>query len=79
VVKKIICNLAMVYQEDLRVVQVTHYTSAGDENEVTFSLWTLDANGHLLFEEENPYGMLPFVPCWGQPVTDFFWQRGRGT
>ena len=68
--------------EDLRAVQVTHYSPVGDANELSFTLWTpemvrtLDANGHLLFEEENPYGILPFVPCWGQPVTDFFWQRG---
>lgn len=68
--------------EELRAVQVTHYDPVGDVNEVTFTLWTpdmvrrMDANGHLLAEEPNPYGILPFVPCWGQPVTDFFWQRG---
>ena len=54
----------------------------GDANEVTYSLWTpesvqiVDANGKRLLEEENPYGCLPFVPCWGRPVSDFFWQRG---
>ena len=67
---------------DLQAVQVTHYSPTGDANEVTYSLWTpetvqtVDANGKRLLEEENPYKRLPFVPCWGRPVSDFFWQRG---
>lgn len=67
---------------DLQAVQVTHYSPTGDANEVTYSLWTpesvqiVDANGRRVSEEENPYGCLPFVPCWGRPVSDFFWQRG---
>ena len=68
--------------EDIKAVQVTHYSPVGDVNELSFSLWTpdfvrhIDANGHIVSEEANPYGMLPFVPCWSQPPTDFFWQRG---
>lgn len=68
--------------EDLRSVMVTHYSPTGDTAETTFTLWTpdsvrsMDANGHITSEEPNPYGVLPFVPCWNDPPTDFFWQRG---
>lgn len=68
--------------EDLRSVLVTHYAPDGDINAISFSLWTpelvrtLDAMGRVKSEEPNPYGILPFVPCWANPVSDYFWQRG---
>lgn len=68
--------------EDLKAVQITRYDPTGDMQEMLFSLWTpetvtqMDANGRIKSEEKNPYGILPFVPIWGAPVTDIFWQRG---
>lgn len=68
--------------EDLQAVQVTHYDPVGDVNETSYSIWTsetittMDALGNFISEEINPYGILPFIPCWSDPPTDYFWQRG---
>ncbi len=68
--------------EDLKSVQITHYDTSGRIDAVSYSLWTpdfvrtVDALGHVTSEVENPYEILPFVPCWNHPVTDSFWQRG---
>lgn len=68
--------------EDLQAVQITRYSPTGKTQDISFSLWTsetitiLDANGRIISEEENPYRILPFIPIWGAPVTDNFWQRG---
>ena len=68
--------------EELESVTITHYSPDGDANAISYSYWTpeivqtLDAMGRVTSEEPNPYGILPFVPCWKEPPTDFFWQRG---
>ena len=66
--------------EDLQAVLVTHYGTGTRVEDVTFSLWTpdlfrrLDHRGQVLEEQPNPYGALPFVPCWaGMPDGDFWY------
>lgn len=65
---------------DLQAVLVTHYGTGTRVEDVTFSLWTpdlfrrLDHRGRVLEEQVNPYGVLPFVPCWaGMPDGDFWY------
>lgn len=68
--------------EDLQAVQITRYDPTGAIGNTTYSLWTADKivitnnNGRVISEEKNPYSILPFIPIWGSPVTDVFWQRG---
>lgn len=69
---------------DLKKVLIIHYPASGKADETTFSLWTpelfqrLDWRGHVIEEEPNPYGVLPFVPCWDSLPIDDFWIQGGG-
>ena len=68
--------------EDLTQVLITHYGQTNRVEEIEYSLWTpelwqrLNYRGQLLEEEENPYGLLPFVPVWDCMPSDSFWQAG---
>jgi len=69
--------------EELLKVLITDYGSSGKIEEVEYSLWTpetyqrLDYQGYVLAEEENPYGVLPFLPVWDYPPTSSeFWLPG---
>jgi len=68
--------------EDLEAVMVTHYPGSGKTDEVEYSLWTpetferLDCQGKTIEEEANPYGLIPFIPCWDHMPTDSFWLAG---
>lgn len=68
--------------EELVSVTVTHWPDNGKSNEITYTVWTsaevthLDYRGAVTATEQNPYGVLPFVPVWGTPPTDSFWQVG---
>ena len=70
--------------EDLRAVLVTHYGPNDRVEEITYSLWTpetfqrLDYRGRVLEEEPNPYGVLPFIPCWDSLPSEGFWLDGGG-
>lgn len=68
--------------EDLEGVLVTHYPRSGKADEITYSHWTaetfrrLNYRGQEIESEDNPYGTLPFIPCWDQLPTDDFWVPG---
>lgn len=68
--------------EDLKTILITHYGATNRAEEVTYSLWTpevwrkLDYRGREISSEPNPYGVLPFVPCWDRMPTDSFWLGG---
>lgn len=68
--------------EYLESVLVTHYGQNDRADEITYSVWTLEAwerldyRGRHLDGGPNPYGMIPFVPIWDRPPTDCFWLAG---
>ena len=69
---------------DLKSIMITNYPASGKAEEVTYSVWTvenfkrLDWNGNVVSTEDNPYGILPFVPCWDSLPIDDFWIQGGG-
>ena len=68
--------------EALEAIMVTHLGAGTRPEDVTYSLWTpetwrlLNYRGHTVQEEANPYGVLPFVPCWDSAPLADFWQPG---
>ncbi|WP_027368950.1 hypothetical protein [Desulfocurvibacter africanus] len=69
--------------EELKAVIVTHFPESGRDEDTVFKRWTaesvttLDARGHTIGQEPNPYGVLPFVPLWdGIPAGDFWLEGG---
>lgn len=68
--------------EDILSVMVTHYGQNGRPEEITYSVWSVDAwerldwRGHLIDGGANPYGVLPFIPLWDHAPTDAFWIAG---
>ena len=67
---------------DLTKVMVTNWPDTGKAEDVTYSLWTpetfqrLDWRGNAIESQPNPYGTLPFVPCWDSLPVDSFWVQG---
>jgi len=69
--------------EELTKVLITDYGNSNKIEEVEYSLWTpeeyqrLDYQGYVIDEQENPYGVLPFLPVWDYPPTGSeFWLSG---
>lgn len=69
--------------EDLQRVLITHYGNSNRIEEITYSDWTaetwqrLNYRAVVIESEENPYGVLPFVPVWdGLPLGEFWLQGG---
>jgi len=67
---------------DLKQVMVTNWPESGRAEDVTYSVWTpetfqrLDWRGTVIEFMPNPYGVLPFVPCWDSLPLDSFWVKG---
>jgi len=67
---------------DLQKVMVTNWPDSGRAEDVTYSLWSadtfqrLDWRGNVIETMPNPYGVLPFVPCWDSLPIDSFWVPG---
>ncbi|MDZ7699489.1 MAG: hypothetical protein U5R49_21975 [Deltaproteobacteria bacterium] len=69
--------------EQLSKIMITLYPANGKYKEIEYSLWTpetyqrLDYKGNIIETEQNPYGVLPFVPVWDSyPGTGSFWLPG---
>jgi hypothetical protein len=69
--------------EELKKVLVTNYGTSDRIEDVTYSLWTedswtkLDYRGNVIEQEENPYMILPFLPCFDySPPSSGFWLPG---
>ena len=69
--------------EHLREVLITDYGPSQRIEDVTFSHWKedtwqrLDYNGNVIEESENPYKILPFLPCFDYPPPgNSFWLPG---
>lgn len=68
--------------EDIQSVMIAHYPQNNLKEELEYSLWTLeevvrlDYRGRRLESEPNPYGIIPFVPCWDRVPTSDFWIPG---
>lgn len=67
---------------ELLKVIVTNWGSLGRPDEVTFSIWTADKyelkdyRGTVLESIPNPYGQVPFIPCWDYAPANDFWLPG---
>jgi hypothetical protein len=67
--------------EDVIAVLVT-FDRTGRNEEIEYDLWTaeeyqrLDYRGRVLSSEENPYGVIPFIPIFASVPTDTFWLPG---
>jgi hypothetical protein len=65
--------------EQLLAVLITLYPQSGKTDEITYSYWTpeeykkLDYMGNAIEAQPNPYGLLPFIPCWDRVPTSEFW------
>jgi hypothetical protein len=69
--------------EDLKLVMITDYGNSNRVEDVEYSLWSpstwkrLDYMGNIIYAEENPYGVLPFVPIFDfPPISNTFWLPG---
>jgi len=68
--------------EDLLSITVTHYADSGKPEDTTFTRWTpeqietLNYRKQVTASEPNPYGILPFIPCWDRTPTGSFWLEG---
>jgi hypothetical protein len=69
--------------ENLNRVMITDYGTSGRIEDITYSLWTpetwsrLDYRGHVIKEDNNPYGVLPFIPAFDySPPSSAFWLPG---
>jgi len=68
--------------EDLQAVIITHFPESGKTTEITYTRWTpetiqtLDYRGNVIASEDNPYGILPFIPVWDRMPTSDFWLEG---
>ena len=69
--------------DDLQEVLITDYGDTNKIEDVEFSHWTaetferLDYRGQIIFSEDNPYQVLPFIPIFDSlPVGSDFWLPG---
>jgi hypothetical protein len=69
--------------EDLKLVMITDYGDSDKVEDVEYSLWSprtfkrLNYKGDVLYTEENPYQMLPFIPLFDYlPISNNFWLPG---
>lgn len=68
--------------KDLQKVMITNWPDTGKAEDVTYSLWDadtfsrLDWRGNVIESQPNPYGTLPFIPCWDSLPVDSFWVKG---
>lgn len=69
--------------EDLRKVLICDHGNSDKIQDVEYSSWTpelfqrLDYRGSILYEYDNPYGVLPFLPVWDySPPSNSFWLSG---
>lgn len=68
--------------EDIQAVMISLYDDSGNVGETKYSLWTaerhylLNYSGNEISSEENPYGVLPFIPVWNTPPTESLWLEG---
>jgi hypothetical protein len=68
--------------EDLQQILITHYPESLKQDEIEYSHWTageisrLDYRANVIGQEENIYGVLPFIPLWDRTPTTDFWLSG---
>ena len=69
--------------DDLQEVLITDYGDSGKIEDIEYSHWTperferLDYRGQVIFSEDNPYQILPFIPVFDSlPVGSDFWLPG---
>lgn len=65
--------------EDLKSLMITYYPLNGKVEEIEYSRWSnavierLDYRFKIISSEPNPYGILPFIPCWDRSPSNDFW------
>jgi len=68
--------------EDIQQVIITHYSTTGRLEDMSFTSWTreqvnqYDFNRTLLTSRANPYQVIPFVPIHARPPVHDFWTLG---
>jgi hypothetical protein len=68
--------------EDVRSIMVTHFPESNQKEDLEYTRWTpetverLNYRGQVIESDPNPYGILPFVPCWDRIPTSDFWLPG---
>lgn len=68
--------------EDLKSILITHFPESGKQDQIEYSFWgieefrRLDYRGNVIYLEENPYRVIPFVPIWDRCPTTDFWLSG---
>jgi hypothetical protein len=68
--------------EDIRSVMVTHFPESNYKEDLEYTLWTLEKierlnyRGQVIESDPNPYGLIPFIPCFDRMPTSDFWLPG---